>query len=74
VDRARQSGFGLKKLDLGERVTRFLHREWGTNAFGPMDMELADATFLETLSSLHAEGDCHEISEAEDDELQRGFV
>jgi PIN domain nuclease of toxin-antitoxin system len=66
--------FGLKRLDLREPASRFLRRESGTNGFGLMHIEPADATFVETVSSLHGEGDCREISEADDDELQRGFV
>jgi len=66
--------FGLKRFDLREPASRFLHREWGTNGFGLMRIELADATFVETLSSLYGEGDSREISEADDDEVRRRFV
>ena len=43
----------LKKLALGEPVTTFLPRELATNGFGLLGIELAHATFVETLPPHH---------------------
>ncbi len=40
---------GLRKLDLGESATTFLPRELSTNRFDLLGIELAHATFVETL-------------------------
>jgi PIN domain nuclease of toxin-antitoxin system len=44
---------GLKKLDLGEPATTFLLRELATNRFDLLGIELAHATFVETLPAHH---------------------
>jgi PIN domain nuclease of toxin-antitoxin system len=44
---------GLKKLDLGEPATTFLPRELATNQFQLLGIELAHATFVETLPLHH---------------------
>ena len=44
---------GLKKLALGEPATTFLPRELATNGFGLLGIELAHATFVETLPPHH---------------------
>jgi PIN domain nuclease of toxin-antitoxin system len=44
---------GLKKLDLGEPATTFLPRELATNGFDLLGIELAHATFVETLPPHH---------------------
>ena len=44
---------GLKKLALGEPATTFLPRELATNRFGLLGIELAHATFVETLPPHH---------------------
>jgi PIN domain nuclease of toxin-antitoxin system len=44
---------GLKKLDLGEPATTFVPRHLATNGFGLMAIELAHATFVETLPLHH---------------------
>ena len=44
---------GLKKLDLGEPATTFLPRELSTNRFEVLGIEVAHATFIETLSQHH---------------------
>ena len=44
---------GLKKLDLGESATTFLPRELSVNQFDLMEIELAHATFIETLAMHH---------------------
>jgi PIN domain nuclease of toxin-antitoxin system len=44
---------GLKKLDLGESATTFLPRELSANKFELMGIELANATFIETLPPHH---------------------
>jgi len=46
---------GLKKLDLGEPATTFLPRELATNGFDLLGIELAHATFVETLPPHHKE-------------------
>ena len=44
---------GLKKLDLGEPASTFLPRELATNGFDLLAIELAHATFVETLPPFH---------------------
>jgi len=44
---------GLKKLNLGEPATTFLARELATNRFELLGIELAHATFVETLPPHH---------------------
>jgi PIN domain nuclease of toxin-antitoxin system len=44
---------GLKKLDLGEPATTFLPRELAANNFAVLGIELAHATFVETLPPHH---------------------
>jgi PIN domain nuclease of toxin-antitoxin system len=44
---------GLKKLDLGEPATTFLPRELSTNKFQLLAIDLAHATFVETLPPHH---------------------
>jgi PIN domain nuclease of toxin-antitoxin system len=44
---------GLKKLTLGQPVTTFRPRELTTNGFGLLGIELAHATFVETLPLHH---------------------
>jgi len=44
---------GLKKLDLGEAATTFLPRELSVNTFDLLGIELAHATFIETLPMHH---------------------
>ncbi len=44
---------GLKKLVLGESAATFLSRELATNGFGLLGIELAHATFVETLPLHH---------------------
>jgi PIN domain nuclease of toxin-antitoxin system len=44
---------GLKKLDLGEPASTFLPRELATNGFDLLGIELAHATFVETLPPHH---------------------
>jgi PIN domain nuclease of toxin-antitoxin system len=44
---------GLKKLDLGEPATTFLPRELSANRFELFGIELAHATFVETLPPHH---------------------
>jgi PIN domain nuclease of toxin-antitoxin system len=44
---------GLKKLDLGESATTFLPRELSANKFDVFGIELAHATFIETLPPHH---------------------
>src|SRR5580704_9437160 len=44
---------GLKKLDLGEPAAAFLSRELATNHFDLLGIELAHATFVETLPPHH---------------------
>jgi PIN domain nuclease of toxin-antitoxin system len=44
---------GLKKLNLGEPATTFLPREIATNRFDLLGIELAHATFVETLPLQH---------------------
>lgn len=44
---------GLKKLDLGEPATTFLPRELATNGFDLLGIELAHATFVESLPPHH---------------------
>jgi len=44
---------GLKKLDLGEPAITFLTRELATNRFELLGIELAHATFVETLPPHH---------------------
>ena len=44
---------GLKKLDLGESATTFLPRELSTNKFELLGIELAHATFTESLPPHH---------------------
>jgi PIN domain nuclease of toxin-antitoxin system len=44
---------GLKKLDLGEPATTFLPRELATNRFEVLEIQLAHATFVETLPPHH---------------------
>jgi PIN domain nuclease of toxin-antitoxin system len=44
---------GLKKLDLGESATTFLPRELSANRFEILGIELAHATFVETLPLHH---------------------
>jgi PIN domain nuclease of toxin-antitoxin system len=43
----------LKKLDLGESTTTFLPRELSANRFEILGIELAHATFVETLPLHH---------------------
>lgn len=44
---------GLKKLHLGEPATTFLPRELATNKFQLLEIDLAHATFVETLPPHH---------------------
>ena len=44
---------GLKKLDLGEPAMTFLPRELATNKFELLGIDLAHATFVETLPPHH---------------------
>jgi PIN domain nuclease of toxin-antitoxin system len=44
---------GLKRLDLGEPAATFLPRELATNGFDVLPIELAHATFVETLPPHH---------------------
>jgi PIN domain nuclease of toxin-antitoxin system len=44
---------GLKKLDLGEPAMTFLPRELAANNFAVLGIELAHATFVETLPPHH---------------------
>jgi PIN domain nuclease of toxin-antitoxin system len=44
---------GLKKLDLGESVTTFLPRELSANKFVLLGIDLAHASFIETLPLHH---------------------
>ncbi len=44
---------GLKKLELGEPAITFLTRELATNRFELLGIELAHATFVETLPPHH---------------------
>jgi PIN domain nuclease of toxin-antitoxin system len=44
---------GLKKLDLDESATTFLPRELSVNRFDLLGIELAHATFVETLPMHH---------------------
>jgi PIN domain nuclease of toxin-antitoxin system len=44
---------GLRKLDLGEPAATFLPRELATNKFDLLGIELAHATFVETLPAHH---------------------
>ena len=44
---------GLRKLDLGEPAITFLTRELATNRFELLGIELAHATFVETLPPHH---------------------
>ncbi len=44
---------GLRKLDLGEPATTFLPRELATNNFDLLGIELAHATFVESLPPHH---------------------
>jgi PIN domain nuclease of toxin-antitoxin system len=44
---------GLKKLVLGEPAATFLPRQLAINGFGLLRIELAHATFVETLPSHH---------------------
>jgi PIN domain nuclease of toxin-antitoxin system len=44
---------GLKKLDLGEPATTFLPRELSANKFETLGIELAHATFVESLPPHH---------------------
>jgi PIN domain nuclease of toxin-antitoxin system len=44
---------GLKKLDLGEPATTFLPRELSANKLDMLGIELAHATFVETLPPHH---------------------
>jgi PIN domain nuclease of toxin-antitoxin system len=44
---------GLGKLDLGEPATTFLPRELATNHFDLLAIELAHATFVESLPPYH---------------------
>ncbi len=44
---------GLKRLALGEPATTFLPRELATNGFEVLGIELAHATFVETLPLHH---------------------
>ena len=44
---------GLKKLSLGEPATTFLPRELAANKFDLLSIELAHATFVETLPPHH---------------------
>ena len=44
---------GLKRLALGEPATTFLPRELATNGFEVLGIELAHATFVETLPPHH---------------------
>lgn len=44
---------GLKKLDFGESASTFLPRELAANGFDLLGIELAHATFVETLPQHH---------------------
>ena len=44
---------GCKKLNLGERASSFLPRELLANRFDILDIELAHATYVETLPHHH---------------------
>jgi PIN domain nuclease of toxin-antitoxin system len=44
---------GLKRLDLGEPAATFLPRELAANGFDVLPIELAHATFVETLPPHH---------------------
>ena len=44
---------GLKKLDLGESATTFLPRELAANRFDLLGIDLAHATFVESLPPHH---------------------